>query len=104
MNPAAGLGSVLVVDDEPDLAESCAFFLKRAGYRVATAVSGAAAMKHLSESSFDVVLSDVRMPGMSGVQLLEQVKARDPDIEVILVTAYPELETAAHAIKTAAFD
>ena len=104
MSVPQNLGAVLVVDDEPDLAESCAFFLRRAGYRVATASSGAAAMKHLGESSFDVVLSDVRMPGMSGVQLLEQVKSRDPDVEVILVTAYPELETAVHAIKTGAFD
>ena len=101
---AQAQGAVLVVDDEPDLAESCAFFLRRAGYRVTTASSGAGAIECMTKAAFDVVLSDVRMPGMSGVQLLEQIKARDPDVEVILVTAYPELETAVHAIKTGAFD
>ncbi|MFO1052458.1 MAG: sigma-54 dependent transcriptional regulator [Planctomycetota bacterium] len=96
--------AVLVVDDEPDLVETSVFFLRRAGYRVQSATSGRAALEALGAASFDVVVSDVRMPEMNGVRLLEEIKARDPDVEVILVTGYPEIETAVKAIKTGAFD
>jgi DNA-binding NtrC family response regulator len=97
-------GRVLVVDDEPDLAESCAFFLERAGYEVRTAVSGEQALERMAEEPFALVLSDVRMPRMNGMELLAAIKQRDPDVEVLLMTGYPDLQMAVAAIKQGAFD
>lgn len=95
---------VLVVDDEPDLAESCAYFLERAGYEARTAASAPEALELLQKESFGVVVSDVRMPRMSGMELLSAIRQRDPDIEVLLLTGYPDLQMAVSAIKQGAFD
>jgi DNA-binding NtrC family response regulator len=95
---------VLVVDDEPDLAESCAFFLERAGYDARCASSGEQALAMLEQEPFAVVVSDVRMPRMSGMQLLAAIRARDPDVDVLLLTGYPDLQMAVSAIKQGAFD
>ena len=95
---------VLVVDDETDLAESCAYFLERAGYRAECADSATAALALLDERTFDVVVSDVRMPRMSGMELLAAIRQRDPDVEVLLLTGYPDLQMAVAAIKQGAFD
>ncbi|MBX3462484.1 MAG: sigma-54-dependent Fis family transcriptional regulator [Planctomycetes bacterium] len=95
---------VLVVDDEPDLAESCAYFLTRAGYAARTAGSAVEAQERMAAEAFDVVVTDVRMPRMSGMELLATIKQRDPDVEVLLLTGYPDLPTAVAAIKQGAFD
>ncbi len=95
---------VLVVDDEPDLAESCAFFLERAGHEAHCATSGPQALELMAEAPFALVVSDVRMPRMSGMELLAAIKARDPDVEVLLITGYPDLQVAVLAIKQGAFD
>lgn len=95
---------VLVVDDEPDLAESCAYFLERAGYEARTVESAPDALELLSKEAFGVVVSDVRMPRMSGMELLAAIRERDPDIEVLLLTGYPDLQMAVSAIKQGAFD
>ncbi|MEZ5965902.1 MAG: sigma-54 dependent transcriptional regulator [Planctomycetota bacterium] len=100
----AGRARVLIVDDERDLAESCAFFVERAGLRATVAGSGDEALELLDRSRFDVVITDLRMPRMSGLGLLDAVKSRDPDIEVLLITGYPDIETAVSAIKRGAFD
>ena len=76
---------VLVVDDEPDLAESCAYFLDRAGYEARCAESAPEALEMLQKEQFSVVVSDVRMPRMSGMELLKAIRERDPDIEVLLL-------------------
>ncbi len=95
---------VLVVDDERDLAESCAYFLARAGYEARTATSAAEALERLAEAPFAVVVSDVRMPRTTGMELLAAIKRRDPDVEVLLLTGYPDLQMAVAAIKQGAFD
>jgi two-component system, NtrC family, response regulator HydG len=95
---------VLVVDDEPDLAESCAYFLERAGYEVLCASSAPEALDMLQREVFGVVVSDVRMPRMSGMELLHAIRERDPDVEVLLLTGYPDLQMAVAAIKQGAFD
>jgi DNA-binding NtrC family response regulator len=97
-------GPVLVVDDEHDMAESCAFFLRRAGYAARTASSGDEALRLLERQQFSLVVTDVRMPRMSGLLLLDAIKARDPDIEVVMITGYPEVETAIEAIRRGALD
>ncbi|MFK7740038.1 MAG: sigma-54-dependent transcriptional regulator [Planctomycetota bacterium] len=95
---------VLVVDDETDLAESCAWFLQRAGFEARCAASAQDALSLLDQEAFDVVVSDVRMPRMSGMELLQAVRQKDPDVEVLLLTGYPDIETAVAAIKQGAFD
>jgi two-component system, NtrC family, response regulator HydG len=97
-------GRVLVVDDEQDLAESCAFLLGRAGFAASCADSGPAALTLLQQHAFDVVVTDVRMPRMSGMDLLSEIRRRDPDVEVLLLTGYPDLQMAVQAIKQGAFD
>ncbi|MEC7585066.1 MAG: sigma-54 dependent transcriptional regulator [Planctomycetota bacterium] len=95
---------ILVVDDEPDMAESCAFLLERQGYVAVCANSGEAALDCLANGSFALVVSDVKMPRMSGLELLSEIKSLDPDIEVLLITGYPEIQAAVAAIKQGAFD
>ena len=95
---------VLVVDDETDLAESCAYFLERAGYEAECAASATEALELLQQRAFGVVVSDVRMPRMNGMELLAEIRERDPDVEVLLITGYPELQMAVAAIKRGAFD
>ncbi|MBL8747659.1 MAG: sigma-54-dependent Fis family transcriptional regulator [Planctomycetes bacterium] len=95
---------VLVVDDEQDLAESCAWFLKRAGLDADCATSAQQAMDLMAKAPFALVVTDVRMPKMSGMELLGAIKSRDPDVEVLLLTGYPDLQAAVAAIKQGAFD
>lgn len=95
---------VLVVDDEADMAESCVFFLTRAGYAAERAGSGEEALELLQPARFDLVVTDLRMPRMSGLTLLQEIKQRDADVEVLLMTGYPDIESAVAAIKAGAFD
>jgi DNA-binding NtrC family response regulator len=95
---------VLVVDDEKDLAESTAYFLERAGFRATHVTSAADALEALRQQPFAAVVTDVRMPRMSGMELLAAIKQKDPDVEVLLLTGYPDLQMAVRAIKQGAFD
>ena len=95
---------VLVVDDEKDLAESTAYFLERAGFAAVCVTSAAEALAAMRQQPFAVVVTDVRMPRMSGMELLAAIKQSDPDIEVLLLTGYPDLQMAVSAIKQGAFD
>ncbi len=95
---------ILVVDDERDMAESCAFLLDRAGYETKIAFSGQDALAEMGRQTFSLVITDLRMPRMSGLALLEEVKARYPDVEVLLITGFPEIESAVAAIKRGAWD
>ena len=95
---------VLVVDDERDLAELAAFFLERAGFTARCAASAEEALQLLQHERFAVVVSDVRMPRMNGLELLQAIRQKDPDVEVLLLTGYPDLQAAVSAIKLGAFD
>jgi DNA-binding NtrC family response regulator len=97
--------SILIVDDEQDLID----LLKRSlepdlDCRVATAASGEEALKRLSEGFFDLVLADIKMPGMDGLELLEIVKRKNPDQTVVMMTAFGEIDTAVGAIRSGAYD
>jgi EAL domain-containing protein (putative c-di-GMP-specific phosphodiesterase class I) len=89
----------MVVDDDPDLLEVCEAILSDAGHRVAVAQDGAQAIALLAKSRFDVVLSDISMPRMDGLQLLRAVRARDLDVPVLLMTGNPNLESAVEALE-----
>ncbi len=95
---------IVVVDDEPAQRELIGGFLKKQGHEVFVAPSGAEALAHVRSQQVDLVLSDCRMPGMSGPELLQHIKAVNPEIPLILMTAYGTVETAVQAMKDGAAD
>jgi YesN/AraC family two-component response regulator len=95
--------SVLIVDDEIGPRESLRAILKP-DYQVFVAAEGEQALRVVEQNPVDVVLLDLRMPGLSGIQVLEKIKALDPDIEVILVTGYASYDTVLEALRLRAFD
>jgi two-component system response regulator PilR (NtrC family) len=94
----------LIVDDEESMQEFLDIFLTKEGYQVRTAGSVEKAIEILSEENFDVVISDIKMPGHSGIELLRIVKAANPDTAVIMITAYASLDSAVNALREGAFD
>src|SRR5690242_13827669 len=89
--------AVLIVDDEPDAAQLSAGVLLHAGFECRTCSSGAAAIEILARENTDVLVADVSMPAMDGIELARQVRARWPELSVILLTAKAEVEIAAAA-------
>ncbi|HEX2730486.1 MAG TPA: EAL domain-containing response regulator [Polyangiaceae bacterium] len=96
-------GRVLVVDDEPALRRSILRLLHAKGFEVFAAADGAEAHSLFREHSFDVVLSDISMPGWDGIQLLRSVHSIDPDVPVVLITGEPAVSTAVKALEYGAF-
>ncbi len=96
--------TILVVDDDPFILESLSGILNESGYCVLASGTAGEAIAQLHGNSIDVVLTDIMMPDVSGVQLLEKIHNLDNGIPVILMTAYAELDTAIDAIKKGAFD
>jgi len=79
---------VLVVEDDPDIRKILEMFLTEKGFRVKVADGGPRALALVAEEPIDLILSDVRMPGMSGLDLLRYLKERDPEIQLVLMSAY----------------
>lgn len=98
------LPTVLIVDDEADIREVLALSLRDAGYGVRTAADGQEALELCRQGVMRIVVTDIRMPRMDGLALLEAVKGFDPDIEVIVVTAFGDVETAIRALRGDASD
>jgi EAL domain-containing protein (putative c-di-GMP-specific phosphodiesterase class I) len=96
---AVAADRVLLVDDDAALRRVYARGLKDVGIEVETATSGEDACAALARARFDVVVSDINMPGMNGVELLRAVRARDLDLPVVLMTADPQVETAMKAVQ-----
>jgi len=96
--------SILVVDDLPALREMLSQSLASEGYRVATAGSGEEAVTRLEEQEFDVIVTDLVMPGLGGLDVLERARLLDPRAAVILMTAYASLDTAIAALRRGACD
>jgi two-component system response regulator HydG len=96
--------TLLVADDDPGLRESLERTLTRDGYRVVVAPDGQAALERLQSGGIDLVLSDLKMPGLSGIELLRAAKAIAPDVDVILLTAFGTIEEAVKAMKDGAYD
>ncbi len=95
---------VLIVDDEIIMRESLAGWLERDGHEVATAASGEAALSMCAEKRFDIMLLDIKMEGISGLEVLRRVKESDPDVAVVMITAYGSISSAIDAMKNGAFD
>jgi len=96
--------SVLLVDDEPIVLKRLKPALEKNGYYVETFEDGASAMQRLEEKDFDIVVPDVRMPHLDGIQLLEKVNTRTKKTKVILITGYATIEIAREALVKGAFD
>ena len=94
---------VLLVDDEPAIARSLTRVLGQAGHVVTSAHDGNEAVALLASASFDVILSDIRMPGMDGLALLRAIRARDLDVPVLFMTGSPALDTVIEAMENGAF-
>ena len=95
---------VLIVDDEKDFVAMFSLRLQAQGEKVSTAYSGKQALEVLSHVSIDVVILDIRMPGMDGIDTLKQIKTKHPLVEVILLTGHGSTETAVEGMKLGAFD
>lgn len=95
---------ILVVDDEESIREFLEIMLKKEGYEITTAEDGAKAKEILSKKSFDMIISDLQMPNMTGLELLRYVKESYPDIVFMMITAFGTTETAVEAMKIGAYD
>ena len=95
---------VLVVDDEEVVRLGYRRVLSADGFRVMAAGDGREALDLMGGDRFDVVLMDMRMPGMDGIELLRAIKDQWPESEVVVVTGYPSIETAKEAVKLGAYD
>ncbi len=95
---------LLIVDDEPDFRESACRYFKRLGFQVDMAEDGEEALNVSTNKKFDVVVLDIHMPGMNGLQVLEELKNRDPAPKVIMLTGGGTIENAVEAIKKGAYD
>ena len=96
--------SILVVDDERSMRDFLKILLQKEGHAVVTAQNGENALECLQNQEFDLVISDIRMPGMGGLELLGAVKEGDPDLPVIMITAFASPDDAVQAMKSGAFD
>jgi DNA-binding NtrC family response regulator len=95
---------ILIVDDELIVRESLGNWLKEEGYSVDTSDNGMDALEKIKSQGRDLVIADVKMPGMDGIELLERCKKVDPDLQVLVMTAYASIDTAVQAMKKGAFD
>jgi DNA-binding NtrC family response regulator len=95
---------ILIVDDEAAMRESLKDWLMEDGYEVNSAESGEVALKMAADKNWDIVLLDLKMPGMDGIETLEKIKEINPDAEILMMTAYATVDTAVQAMKEGAFD
>ena len=98
------VAGILVVDDEFSVRDSLTSWFRKDGHRVEAAKNANEALQLLQASTFDVILLDIKMPGMDGIELQRRIHGIDPDIAVIMITAFASVETAVKALKQGAFD
>ena len=95
---------ILLVDDEKEYVETLAERLRTRGFHVTEAFSGDEAVEKLKEYNFDVTVLDVKMPGMSGIEALDEIKKLNPLTEVLMLTGHGTIETAIEGMKKGAYD
>src|SRR5512146_790785 len=95
----AGIGSVLIIDDEAAIRESLETLLEFEGYTVTSAETGEEGLDRLSETPFDLVLLDFALPDRNGLEVLAEIRSRDPQLAVIMITAYGTVDNAVRAIQ-----
>lgn len=97
-------GKVLVIDDEDIVRTSCIRVLSPEGYQVSVAQNGMEGIRMIEEENFDVVLTDLKMPDMDGIEILKKIKKEWPSIEVIIITGYQAIDAAKKSINLGAFE
>ena len=95
---------LLVIDDEPAIREGVRRILEAESFQVETFSNGQAALERLRQESFDLVVTDLKMPGISGMDVLKTIKERHPDLPVIFITGYSSVDNAVEAMKRGAVD
>ena len=95
---------ILIVDDEEMICDMLSRRLTKEGYSCVTAHNGREALTHFYKNAFSLIISDIKMPEMNGIELLKKVKAMHPKMIVIIVTAYPEIDMAVEAMRVGAYD
>ena len=104
MNPRHPTSTVLIADDEANLRKVLRALLEREGYRCLVVADGRAALEAVTAGGVDILITDLKMPKMGGIELLEAVKGLEPDLPVIVITAHGTVDTAVSALKLGAFD
>jgi signal transduction histidine kinase len=99
MNP-----KILIIDDDEAMLDSCTQVFKREGYQTLTAENGSAGIRKFKKSAPDLVLVDLKMPGIDGLEVLKRLKSQDPDCMAIMITGYGTIGSAVEAIKLGAYD
>ena len=95
---------VLIVDDQEDIRSTLATILEAEGYETIEAADGKTALSILAETEIDAMLLDIKMPGLDGIQVLERAKKSDPRVEIIMISAHGEIDTAVRCVKMGAYD
>ncbi len=103
MTPSPPLPTILIIDDESAILDALRILLKNEGFEVTTAQGGKAGLEQLKQGAPDIVLTDVRMPQITGIDILSAVRQQDPETPVILMTAQASLQTAIQAVNEGAF-
>src|SRR3954447_6174968 len=98
------MAKILIVDDQDMMRDSLAAILAREGHEIIAANDGNIAIGRLSSTKIDLVITDLKMPKMTGIELLAEVKKLKPDVPVILMTAFASVQTAVEAMKLGAYD
>src|SRR5438034_5270162 len=96
--------SILIIDDEPHLPHQFARYLKKHGYEVFTAADGEAGLQELQKNSIDLVLLDLRLPKMGGMDVLKEIRQGDQELPVVMLTAHGDVQTAVTAMTLGASD
>ena len=96
--------SICIIDDEPDLVEACSDILTREGYQVDKCTNGEQGLNLLLSRDFDLALIDLMMPRINGIQILQEVKKKNPKCAVIIFTGYPTIESAVSSLRAGAYD
>jgi CheY-like chemotaxis protein/glycine cleavage system H lipoate-binding protein len=96
-------GKILVLDDDPAVTLSCQRILGAEGYSITTVGKGEEALKRIGSDEFDLLISDVRLPDVSGIQVLRESRKIQPAMDVAIITGYPTLEDAKESVKLGAF-
>jgi len=97
-------GRILVLDDDPIVNLSCRRILGAEGYHISTVERGEDALRKLDKESFDLLISDIRLPDISGIIVLKEAKVSHPEVDVVIITGYPTVEDAKESIRLGAFE
>jgi len=99
-----GTTSILILDDEPIVSKRLKPSLEKKGYRVETFTESLEALKRVREQDFDIVITDLKMEGLNGMEFLTEVKKKSPTTEVIVITGFATMETAKESFQKGVFD